>query len=776
MDMKIKKQSGSTFFVVLIIMVALTTLVGAAYEYTSTLQRTMQRTIALQQAQAIGSAAVEVAYTQWEANYVHQQTLDLSSSNFANILPLESSSFSSSAFSTLVVSNSLGATSTTWNNSGVTICNYGVVSANANFVGLDGTVSTGTSLPVQAYDQPMQTGSGKTGSSFYYLASADVYVPVLSGTVCAKVRRVFRKEFQNPFQYAIYFNDPLEIQPGAQMTITGKVFTNSDLWAAQGNNLTFNQSVSFAGSGGYQNNYLDYRGFLGNPTTDDRIDSRNGQTSADPITAPTFNAGAPTSTNSQSLYQAYATSDTLNGNPNNIYHDLIDPPPGALGMGGTTYAAAGVTDPFDNSAAYAQDNTVPSNFRFYDQASLVLYIDSSGNLQIINQEPAQHGALSGTAIPLSGTSYTTGSTTIEGPLGTMYQVLTASGTTYLSSTGTPINSGSSAVLNTALVYTALVGGTVFTATTSGSTTSITGTTAFASGTSSALPGLVNGVLASGTLYDGRQGLDVNYTQFNVGAASTNLNSIASSISNTTSIVYMRDARNDNQNATYDQYGNISNAPSITSLHAWKLANGQTIGLPELTIAAQNPVYVQGEFNTGGTNGQAPYYSSNAPSGTTVTATDYYITGSSATGNYGTQTGPPPTAIIADSIDVLSGTYRDNLVSGTATTASGDTINAAFLSGQVPTSTANNASANNYYSGGVENYPRFLENWNGVHFAYSGSIVELFKSKQAFKGWVSSSGVYSPPNRNWSFDSHFLSTPPTGFDSVIIFSRFEWFTQ
>ena len=38
------------------------------------------------------------------------------------------------------------------------------------------------------------------------------------------------------------------------------------------------------------------------------------------------------------------------------------------------------------------------------------------------------------------------------------------------------------------------------------------------------------------------------------------------------------------------------------------------------------------------------------------------------------------------------------------------------------------TANNDYSGGVENFPRFLENWSGSTFTYNGSMVVLYLSQ------------------------------------------------
>jgi hypothetical protein len=64
------------------------------------------------------------------------------------------------------------------------------------------------------------------------------------------------------------------------------------------------------------------------------------------------------------------------------------------------------------------------------------------------------------------------------------------------------------------------------------------------------------------------------------------------------------------------------------------------------------------------------------------------------------------------------------------------------------------------SGGIINYPRFLEIWNidGVEraWSYTGSFVPLFRSTQAIAQWENETSViYMPPRRNWSFDQTYL---------------------
>lgn len=57
-----------------------------------------------------------------------------------------------------------------------------------------------------------------------------------------------------------------------------------------------------------------------------------------------------------------------------------------------------------------------------------------------------------------------------------------------------------------------------------------------------------------------------------------------------------------------------------------------------------------------------------------------------------------------------------------------------------------------YNGGLENYPRFHEDWSGDTLLYRGSFVSLNKPVHAIGSWARQS--YSPPNRDWNYDTSF----------------------
>ena len=236
-----------------------------------------------------------------------------------------------------------------------------------------------------------------------------------------------------------------------------------------------------------------------------------------------------------------------------------------------------------------------------------------------------------------------------------------------------------------------------------------------------------------SFYDQREGKTMKGTQLDVGnlrnwlTANTN-NPIRSLINRDINSVYVADLR--------------TNSPSSTE-YAVRVSNGATLPSQGLTVATPNPLYVMGNYN-------AP----TAFLGTTNTTTTL------------------PAALVGDSITVLSSLWNDangNAGIGSRVAAS-TTVNAAIIAGIVKTQ----GSA---YSGGVENFPRFLENWSNKILTYNGSMVVMFESLFADAPWPGTGTVYNPPTRNWAFDLNFMDPTklPPGTPSARDVVRFVWTT-
>lgn len=174
-----------------------------------------------------------------------------------------------------------------------------------------------------------------------------------------------------------------------------------------------------------------------------------------------------------------------------------------------------------------------------------------------------------------------------------------------------------------------------------------------------------------------------------------------------------------------------------------------------TVASENPVYIQGDYNTN--------------------PTDTYFSGATSSGPGPDETSPYHSAasVIADAVTILSKNWVDlNSMTGVPTQGSG----------------GNRVVSNNTYfrvavaggknlafpfpswetgvdygfgtDGGIHNFLRFLEDWSCCTLNYGGSLVSLYYATYntgLFKCCQYS--VYTPPTRNYIFDADF--TNPAG---------------
>jgi hypothetical protein len=165
----------------------------------------------------------------------------------------------------------------------------------------------------------------------------------------------------------------------------------------------------------------------------------------------------------------------------------------------------------------------------------------------------------------------------------------------------------------------------------------------------------------------------------------------------------------------------------------------TAGVPiGITIASEQPVYVQGNYNASNNLGGSP------------------IDWGSYTHN--------AAAVIADAITLLSNSFddRNSLVSPNSMPATRAATTTYF---RMAMATGKNkpffnpaGTATDYGTdGGVHNFIRYLESWGnaGVTSHYRGSLVSMFYARYG-NGIYGHNNVYGPPIRDYSFDDDFLS--------------------
>lgn len=222
---------------------------------------------------------------------------------------------------------------------------------------------------------------------------------------------------------------------------------------------------------------------------------------------------------------------------------------------------------------------------------------------------------------------------------------------------------------------------------------------------------ITNALSQSTLYDRREGQNVDVTSLDISKVKPTLDAAAGF----NNIIYIDDLRT-----------NSSDPKAI------RLVNGRALPSDGLTVASENAVYIQGDYNTSGSR--------------------------------------VPSAVYADAVTILSNSWSDSKSSYALSyrDASATTVNTAIVAGFLPSGWTNPKTGAQYgYSGGLNNFPRFLEDWSNTTFTYTGSMIELFTSALATGEWDTGS-IYVPPNRVWNFDSNFVSNPPPGsLDAVSV---------
>lgn len=187
----------------------------------------------------------------------------------------------------------------------------------------------------------------------------------------------------------------------------------------------------------------------------------------------------------------------------------------------------------------------------------------------------------------------------------------------------------------------------------------------------------------------------------------------------------------------------------------------------LTIAAENPVYVHGDFNC-----------------VTCSGNNWSVAHAA-------------TSIVADSVTLLSNNWNDvnsfitpydypansNTVPRNAITSYYRTAIMAGKGISFPQPTGYTTNQDFGTDGGVHNFLRYLENWGGQTLNYQGSIVSMYYNRQGIGLFKCCNTVYSPPTRGYNFDSEFLTPtllPPrtplfrdvntTGFTQLLLPSQ------
>lgn len=187
--------------------------------------------------------------------------------------------------------------------------------------------------------------------------------------------------------------------------------------------------------------------------------------------------------------------------------------------------------------------------------------------------------------------------------------------------------------------------------------------------------------------------------------------------------------------------------SKTDFPAVRLVNGGTLRYP-LTIATDRPVYVKGHYNNVG-------WKPASILGDAITFLSPAWNDAAAQHTWGpARTGDPGAAF-------AFGRTNAQRMEVYAAVAAGHSATPCDVNRLQPLCNPSDfapppltAGAYPNYGGGLENFPRFLENWGGVEMLYRGSLISLFTSRYANRKRWSWEAYYDPPTRDWAFDLEF----------------------
>jgi hypothetical protein len=160
------------------------------------------------------------------------------------------------------------------------------------------------------------------------------------------------------------------------------------------------------------------------------------------------------------------------------------------------------------------------------------------------------------------------------------------------------------------------------------------------------------------------------------------------------------------------YAAHKGAGTGTQAKGVRLVNGATLPAA-LTVVSENPLYIKGDYNKGSAS-----------------------------------VSKKPAAVIGDAVNLLSNSWNDTKTATSGLpTATATTYNIAMITG-------NQDTTGSTYNGGLENLPRFHENWTGKACNIRGSLVNTWNSRYGTAQWVYGGNRYQAPNRNWTYETDF----------------------
>ncbi|HKP01771.1 MAG TPA: hypothetical protein VJU77_00285 [Chthoniobacterales bacterium] len=365
-------NQGSTLVVTISVVAGLLVLLGLAVQFTQTISRQSQRSRKTAQAMEIADGHLEFLFTSWRNIYRNTWTTVSTNSGGTDYSILGTNFFFTGTYNpgpapSPVPSMTPAATPPVIPTPAPALFptegNYQLTQYRIQAVDpmitldADGNALKETSFGSLSYvalspaaTPPAAYGKNKWQYSYFYLAAVDVSVPTTTGSVTAKVRRIFEKKFDNPWTYAMFFVDDLELQPTTSLAVNGPIHTNGSLYIGTSNFTTTNL-VEYAGE--YVNGYSPQDTYHNAAVTKPNFAKSDASL--------TYSDMPPAQVSPYLPFGWNLKLTNADGSVNNdSYHELIE-------------QATGTPDPL-------------SEVRYYNQAGYRVLIDSSNNITVTKKD------------------------------------------------------------------------------------------------------------------------------------------------------------------------------------------------------------------------------------------------------------------------------------------------------------------------------------------------------------------------------------------------------
>ncbi len=696
-------SGGNILIITLVAIALLSIMAGSAFQFTTANARLSERAELYAATEATAEGLLEIMYAQW-LSYVSRNL------NFSSGSPPSVGDFGFMQASIPTID-------------GVLPNEYTITEYSVNALDSDGNLIT-SSNATPANQNSASLGSGTIGlnagvGTYWYLGVVEL---TRGGRYPMTVRlgRVFSSDWASLLDYAFFGENDTGIFPGPQMDLVGKLHTNGNLYYGHGSlnfyNLTggaaSNRSVTSAGFA--NNNYPPGRNGTPADATWNSFDSDGeavkGVKYKSMILGAEQQRAEPLGINPLDIF------DTADTNSNNDgYRELLERP-----------------DPSD------PDPPNIAQLRFYNQADVKILVDSRQPPYLVDANGV-----------------------VQGPNPNRVRVelkdhTSSSPDAVVNITPDPADPVSSWNPAYQGVWESM-----------GLESNPTGATDLDGGQ---------------FVRDNREGADVFMNTVDVNALATSLGDAVPGKESKgfnggvyVSDVSAADVGDRSPVAKWDPNANNGMGGYVQKADnekAVRLENGAifpdelvTINNPEggISIVSDNGIYIQGDYNSGrsvdssGNVLEDPPSNTNASAPKASDAMDNNADGAAGMGNnkyndfveadgYDRR----PALVGGDAVMILSNSWDDANASSDLNSrmASVTTMNTAIMSGNIAV-----PSGSNGYSGGVENFPRFLEKWSGVKFNYYGSMIQLWRSEYFGERW-GKGNVYSAPNRRWYYDNMF----------------------